>query len=81
MEKLQPNEDSGMGKPAKVNRVRFAHDTEALRAMGRAGAKQRMVNEDRRTIIAKHDQEKHDADEHFRLEQSGENIIPPNNID
>ena len=76
-EKFQPK-GTNMEKPAEVQRARFEGDTEALRAMGRKGAAKRFENAEGNRLEAESSLEKHAAEEAFRREQSGENVIPPN---
>jgi len=70
-------ENSLQGAPEKVRKAAFSGDTEALRAMQRKSTEKRLNNIADREVMDERTAERRAAEEAFRREQSGENIIPP----
>jgi hypothetical protein len=75
-EQFPIRKESGMNRPVQVQKARAAGDTEALRAMGRAGAA--VTNEKRaRTRIEDEMVDMKRAEEELeRQHQTGEDIVP-----
>ena len=71
-----------MNKPANVRRAQITANTEAIKALGSAGghatAEKRRLEAAIREVEEERTKEMLEDEERFRLEQSGEDILPPN---
>jgi len=76
MESYKPSEGSQMNKPAQVKQAQYKGDTEALKAMGRAGAKARTERLDADRMMEERIKEQRLMADHERRHESGEDIIP-----
>jgi hypothetical protein len=68
-------------RPAHIQRARLEGNTDLLKAAGRQGglaaAEKKRRTKDIDSLYAERAAERSEADEHFRMQQSGEDILPP----
>jgi hypothetical protein len=80
LENLNPG-GKKMARPARVEKAVRSNDIAALRRMGAAGARERLrkLITEQAGVALEQDRvrERREADERFRLEQSGELDSPP----